>query len=100
MSSQDSEEECPVSYQPLDKNIFKDTYPYIWFSDEEDEDKPVPPCFKNESMEALCKRIIKLEMENDELRIDNFTLRRKLEKEKDKSTTSSPPPPSSSPKET
>jgi hypothetical protein len=97
MSSQDSEEECPVSYQPLDKNIFKDTYPYIWFSDEEDEDEPVPPRFKHESMEALCKRIIKLEMENEELRIDNFYLRNKLVKKAVKPSTSSPPPPPSSP---
>jgi hypothetical protein len=84
------EEDCPVSYQPLNKNIFKDTYPYIWFTDEEDEDERVPPRFKQESKEALCKRIIKLEMENDELRIDNFTLRRKLEKN-DKLATTSPP---------
>ena len=88
MSSQDSEEDCPVSYQPLDKNIFKDTYPYIWYPDEEGEDEPVPPRFKQESKEALCKRIIKLEIENDELRIDNFTLRRKLEKEKGKPASS------------
>ena len=100
MPSQSSEEDCPVTYQPLDKNIFKDTYPYMWYTDEEDEDEPVPPRFKHESMEALCKRIIKLEMENDELRIDNFTLRRKLEKNDKPATTSSPPPPSSSPKET
>ena len=70
MSSQDSEEENPVSYQPLDKNIFKDTYPYILFSD---EDEPVPPRFLKESKEALCKKTLKLEEENDELRIDNFT---------------------------
>jgi hypothetical protein len=50
-------------------------------------------------MEALCKRIIKLEMENEELRIDNFYLRNKLVKKADKPSTSSPPPPSSSPKE-
>ena len=90
MSSQDSEEDCPVSYQPLDKNIFKDTYPYIWYPDEEDEeeDEPVPPRFKQESKEALCKRIIKLEIENDELRIDNFTLRHKFEREKGKPASS------------
>ena len=99
MSSQDSQEECPVSSQPFGKNIFKDTYPYMWFSDEEDEAELVPPRFKHESRAAWYKRIINLEMRNDELRIDNFTLWRKLEKEKDKPTTSSPPP-SSSPKET
>ena len=100
MSSQSSEEDCPVTYRPLDKNIFKDTYPYMWYTVEEDEDEPVPPRFKNESIEVLCRRIIKLEMENDELRIDNFILRRKLEEKKDKPSTSSPPPPpSSSPKE-
>ena len=99
MSSRDSEEDCPVSYQPLDKNIFKDTYPYIWYPDEEDEDEPVPPCFKNESMETLCRRIINLETENDELRIDNFILWCKLEENKNKPSTSSPPPSSSSPKE-
>ena len=38
MSSLDSKKASSVSYQPFDKNIFKDTYPYIWFSDEEDED--------------------------------------------------------------
>src|SRR3954465_6014022 len=95
MSFQDSEEDYPVSYRPLDKNIFKDTYPYIWYPGEEDEDEPVPPRFKQESKEALCKRIIKLEIENDELRIDNFTLRCKLEKEKSKPASSTTPPPSS-----
>ena len=50
---------------------------YSWTS-EEDEDESVPPRFKNESMEALCKRIIKLEIDYDELRIDNFILRQKL----------------------
>jgi hypothetical protein len=85
----------------LDKNIFKDTYPYIWFTDEEDEDEPVPPRFEQESKEALCKRIINLEIENDELNIDNFYLRNKLEKKDKIATTSSPPPSSSSsPKET
>ncbi|KAM3272697.1 hypothetical protein ACQJBY_042664 [Aegilops geniculata] len=100
MSSQGSEEDCPVSYRPLDKNIFKDTYPYIWYPDEEDEDEPVPPRFKQESKEALCKRIIKLEIENDELRIDNSILRRKLEKEKGKPASSTTPPSSPTKKET
>ena len=99
MSSQSSEEDCPVTYRPLDKNIFKETYPYMWYTVEEDEDEPVPPRFKHESMEALCRKIIKLEMENDELRIDNSILRCKLEEKKDKPNTSSPSPPSSSPKE-
>ena len=71
---------------------------YSWTS-EEDEDESVPPRFKNGSMEALCKRIIKLEMENDVLRTDNFILRSKLDEKKNKIVfTPSPPPSSSSPK--
>jgi hypothetical protein len=93
MSSQDSEGECLVSYQPLDLNIFKDNFPYVWFTDEEDEAESIPPRFLQESKEALCKRILKLELQNDDLRENNISLRRKL----DKLTTSSPPPPSSSP---
>mgnify|MGYP005837375569 CR=1 FL=1 len=59
---------------------------------EEDEDESVPSRFKHESMEALCKRIIKLEIDNDELRIDNFILPQKLEEAKGKPSTFSPPP--------
>ena len=99
MSSQDSEGESYVADFIANPKSYGDVEHYSWTS-EEDEDESVPPCFKKESMEALCKKIIKLEMENDELRIDNFILRSKLEEKKGKpSTSSSPPPSSSSPKE-
>jgi hypothetical protein len=99
MSSQDSEGESLVSHQPLDPNVFKKTFPYFWFPDEEEDtdSEDIPPRFQQDSNAASCKKILKLELENEDLRDDNFSLRRKLEK---KNMSSSSPPPSSSPKET
>ena len=74
MSSQDSEGESHVADLVANPKSYGDEGHYSWTS-EEDEDESVPPRFKNESMGALCKRIIKLEIDNDELRIDNFILR-------------------------
>ena len=51
----------------------------------------VPPCFLQDSKAALCKKIMKLELENEDLREENFSLRRKLEK-KNATTPTSPPP--------
>ena len=48
--------------------------------------------FLQESKNALCQRILKLELENDDLREENFMLKYKLKKK-----ASSTPPPSSSP---
>ena len=39
-----------------------------------------PSRFLQESKEALCKRVLKLEQENDALREENFALKRKLAK--------------------
>ena len=91
MSSQDSEGESYVADYIANPKSYGDEGHYSWTS-EEDEDEPVLPRFKNESMEALCKKIIKLEIDNDELRIDNFILRQKLEEAKGKPSTFSPPP--------
>ena len=52
----------------------------------------IPSRFRQESKEALCQRILKLELENDDLREENFMLKYKLKKK-----ASSTPPPSSSP---
>ena len=113
MSSQNSKGESYVADFIANPKSYGDEGNYSRTSEEE-EDESVPPRFKNESMEQLCKKIIKLEMDNDELRIDNFILREKLEeakgkpstfsppplpwKSKDKISSSSPPPSSSSPK--
>ena len=51
----------------------------------------IPPHFLQESKAALCKKIMKVELENEDLRDENFSLRCKLEK---KNATT---PPSSSP---
>jgi hypothetical protein len=52
----------------------------------------IPSRFLQESKEALCKKLLKLEQEVDDLREEIFIIKRKL----DKLITSSPPP--SSPK--
>ena len=52
----------------------------------------IPSHFLQESKAALCKKILKLELENDDLREENFMLKYKLKKK-----ASSTPPPSSSP---
>ena len=56
----------------------------------------VPSRFLQDNKVELCKRVLKLELENDDLREEIFSLGRKLEK---KTTSSTPPPTSSSPKE-
>jgi hypothetical protein len=47
----------------------------------------IPSRFLQESKEALCKRVLKLEQENDDLREENFILKHKLAK---LATSSSP----------
>ena len=61
MSSQDSKVERYVADYIAIPKVYGDVEHYRGTS-KEDEDESVPPHFKNESMEALCKRIIKLEM--------------------------------------
>ena len=51
----------------------------------------IPPCFSQDNKSALCKKIMKLELENEDMREENFSLKRKLEK-KNATTQSSPPP--------
>ena len=58
----------------------------------------IPFRLLQENKQELCKWILSLEQEIDDLREQNSILKRKLRK-KDKLSTSSPPPPSSSPKE-
>ena len=91
MSSQDSEGESYVADLIANPKSYGDEKHYSWTS-EEDEDESIPPRFKNESMEELCKRIIKLEIDNCELMMENFILRQKLEEAKGKPHTFSPPP--------
>ena len=54
----------------------------------------IPPCFLQDSKAALCKKIMKLELENEDPREENFSLRRKLEKKIATIPPSSSPPPS------
>ena len=49
----------------------------------------IPPRFSRDSKAALCKRIMKLDIDNEDLREENFSLRHKLEK---KNATTPPPP--------
>ena len=63
MSSQNSEGESYVADLITNPKSYGDEKNYSWTS-EEDEDESIPPWFKNESMEALCKKIIKLEIDN------------------------------------
>ena len=51
----------------------------------------IPPHFLQDNKAALCKKIMKLELENEDLREENFSLRHKLEK-KNATTPTSPPP--------
>ena len=95
MSSQDPEDESYVADLIAKPKSYGDEGHYSWTSEEEDES--VPSRFKHESMEALCKRIIKLEIDNCELMMENFILRQKLEEAKGKPHTLLPPPSSSSP---
>ena len=54
----------------------------------------IPSRFLQESKAALCKKILKLELENDDLREENLMLKYKLNKKATSSppTSSSPPP--------
>ena len=54
----------------------------------------IPPRFLQDSKATLCKKIMKLELENEDLREENFSLRRKLEKKNATTPPSSSPPPS------
>ena len=98
MPSQDSEGESYVVDLIANPKSYGDEKHYSLTS-EEDEDESIPPRFKNESMEALFKRIIKLEIDNCELMMENFTLSQKLKEAKGKSPIFKPPPSSSPPKE-
>ena len=51
----------------------------------------IPSRFLQESKQELCQRILKLEQEVDDLREQNFMLKRKLNKLKDPTPTSPPP---------
>ena len=51
----------------------------------------IPPRFSQDIKAALCKRIMKLELENEDLREENSSLRRKLEKKNATTPSSSPP---------
>ena len=51
----------------------------------------IPPHFLQDNKAALCKKIMKLELENEDLREENFSLRRKLEKKSATTPTSQPP---------
>ena len=51
----------------------------------------IPSRFLQETKAALCKRVLKLDLDNDDLREERFSLRCKLEKKN--ATTPSPPPP-------
>ena len=53
----------------------------------------IPPRFSQDSKAALCKKIMKLELENEDLREENFSLRRKLEKKNTTTPSSTTPPP-------
>ena len=57
----------------------------------------IPSHFLQGSKAALCKKILKLELENEDLREGTFMLKYKLNK---KATSSLPPSSSSPPKET
>ena len=49
----------------------------------------IPPCFSQDSKATRCKKIMKLEHENEDLWEENFSLRRKVEKKN--ATPTSPP---------
>ena len=51
----------------------------------------IPPHFLRDSKATLCKKIMKLELENEDLREENFSLRRKLENKNATTPSSSPP---------
>jgi hypothetical protein len=51
----------------------------------------IPSCFLQESKEELCQRVLKLEQEVDDLREQNFILKRKINKLMDPSPSSTPP---------
>ena len=59
----------------------------------------IPPHFLQDNKAALCKKIMKLELENEDLREENFSLRRKLEKKKATTSSSTTPPPPTTKKE-
>ena len=53
----------------------------------------ISPRFLQDNKAALCKKIMKLELENEDLRYENFSLRCKLEKKNATSSSSTTPPP-------
>ena len=81
MSSNEEDDPLP---QPSDMHVEfkKSSLPTV---------QSIPPCFSQDSKAALCKKIMKLELENEELREENFSLRGKLEKKKATTPSSSPP---------
>ena len=113
MSSQDSEGESYVADYIANPKVYADVEHYGWTTEEEEdydpkrkeetssdeEDDPLPQPgdmhveFKKSSRPkaTLCKKIMKLELENEDLREENFSLRRKLEKKNATTPSSSPP---------
>ena len=69
MSSHASGDESPSSHKSLAIYVFK--HAHASSTDEE----PLPPRFHRETKEALGKKILKLELENEDLRDENFSLR-------------------------
>ena len=62
--------------------------------------KFIPFRLLQENKQELCKKILRLEQEIDDLREENYILKRKLRKMDDKPTSSTTPPSSSPKKET
>ena len=60
----------------------------------------IPPHFLQDNKAALCKKIMKLELENEDMRDENFSLRHKLEKKNATTPSSTTPPPPTTKKET
>jgi hypothetical protein len=56
----------------------------------QDKAQFIPSLLLQESKAALCKRVLKLEQENEDLREDKFLLKFKLER---RTASSSPPSP-------
>ena len=79
-----SDEEDDPLRQPGDMHVEfkKSSFPKV---------QSIPPRFLQDSKAALCKKIVKLELDNEDMREENFSLRRKLEKKN--ATTPTPPSP-------
>ena len=82
-NSSSEEEDVPLP-QPGDMHVEfkKSSLPKV---------QSIPPHFLQDRKATLCKMIMKLELENEDLREENFSLKRKLEN-KSATTPTSPPP--------